>query len=73
MRSSASECASAWAPGGSSPRPRSSTFVDSSSSQISGRKTMKNQRTGVETKSATRSAWLSAIPFGTSSPITTCR
>ena len=39
----------------------------------SGRATTKNQRTGVETKSAIRSAWLSAMPFGTSSPITTCR
>ena len=34
---------------------------------------MKNPRTGVETASAIRSGWPSAIPFGTSSPITTCR
>ena len=34
---------------------------------------MKNPRTGVETASAVRSGWPSAIPFGTSSPITTCR
>ena len=44
-----------------------------SSSQISGRITKKNARTGVETASAIRSGWPSAIPFGTSSPITTCR
>ena len=49
------------------------TFVDSCSSQISGRTTMKNARTGPETASAVRSGWPSAIPFGTSSPITTCR
>ena len=34
---------------------------------------MKKARTGAETASAVRSGCPSAIPFGTSSPITTCR
>ena len=41
--------------------------------QISGRKPKKNARTDVETQRAVRSGWPSAMPFGTSSPITTCR
>ena len=52
---------------------RGSTSVERWSSQISGRKTMKKARTGVESASAVRSGWPSAIPFGTSSPITTWR
>ena len=36
-----------------------------------GAKTVKNARTGAETQSAVPSAWPSATPFGTSSPITT--
>ena len=34
---------------------------------------MRNVRTGAATISAVPSEWPSAIPFGTSSPITTCR
>ena len=37
------------------------------------REDVKKARTGAETASAVRSGWPSAIPFGTSSPITTCR
>ena len=73
MRSSASECASCSAPGGSWPSRPSTSSVERCSSQISGASTVKKARTGVETASAVRSGWPSAIPFGTSSPITTCR
>ena len=73
MRSSASEWASCSAPGGSSPSARRISAVDSWRIQISGRKTTKNPRTGVDTQSAMRSGCPSAIPFGTSSPSTTCR
>ena len=48
-----------------------STSVDVCSSQMTGRKTMKNPRTGIATQSAVPSAWPSAAPFGTSSPKTT--
>ena len=52
---------------------RSTSSVERFSSQISGFMTKKKPRTGVETASAIRSGWPSAIPFGTSSPSTTCR
>ena len=71
MRSSASECTSRSAPGGSRPKRCRTSSVDRCSSQISGRKTAKKARTGAETQSAVPSAWPSAAPFGTSSPNTT--
>ena len=71
IRSSASECTSRSAPGGSSPKEWRIASVAFCSSQIAGRKTAKNARTGVETQSAVPSACPSAAPFGTSSPKTT--
>src|SRR5437870_1935142 len=73
MRSSASESTSSSAPGGWRPSQPSTTSVDHSSTQISGRNSVKNARTGAERASAVPSEWPSATPFGTSSPMTTCR
>ena len=47
--------------------------LDRCRTQISGLKTMKNPRTGVDTASAVRSEYSRATPFGTSSPTTTWR
>ena len=73
MRSSASECTSSSAPGGCNPSQRRTTSVERCRNQISGRMTMKKTRTGATTNRAVPSEWPSAIPFGTSSPMTTCR
>ncbi len=52
---------------------RSATSDERCSTQISGRNTKKKSRTGPETTRAAASECCSAMPFGTSSPITTWR
>ena len=73
MRSSASESGSRSAPGGSSPSSAQDELGRLRSTQTNGAKTVKNARTGAGHPSAVPSAWPSATPFGTSSPITTCK
>ena len=74
MRSSASECASCSAPGGSSPSARRISvgrlLEQPDQRPEDGEEPADRRRDGA---SAVRSGWPSAIPFGTSSPITTCR